>query len=153
VPTGELAARRVSVGGPAALTELLAAAVADAGAELVAPGDESVELDAAVHVADLRRELGTSLETARAAGERAARALRRRGSLVLVGLVPRGEPTLSAAAAAALAAGWSPRGLRVNGVLAGADLAAATGPCRFLVSDAAATITGQVLRTGDTESS
>jgi DNA-binding LacI/PurR family transcriptional regulator len=160
VPTGELAGRRVSVGGPAALTELLAAAVADAGAELVTPGDESVELDAAVHVADLRRELGTSLETARAAGERAARALRRRGSLVLVGLVPRGEPTLSAAAAAglehavhALAAGWSPRGLRANGVLAGADLAAATGPCRFLVSDAAATITGQVLRTGDTDPS
>src|SRR5205807_2270483 len=102
VPTADLAAKRVSVGGPAALTELVASAMADAGAELVTPGDESVELDAAVHVADLRPELGASLAAARAAGERAARALRRRGSLVVVGLVTRAEPSMGAAAAAGL---------------------------------------------------
>jgi DNA-binding LacI/PurR family transcriptional regulator len=154
VPTGDLAARRVSVGGPAALTELLAAAVADAGAELVTPGDEGAELDGAVHVIDLRPELGASLAAAQAAGERAARALRRRGSLVLVGLAAGSEPPVGAAAAAgleqvvrALAAGWAPRGLRVNGVMAGPDLAAAAGPCRFLVSDASAAVTGQLLRT------
>jgi NAD(P)-dependent dehydrogenase (short-subunit alcohol dehydrogenase family) len=157
-PTGDLAGRRVSVGGPAALTEPLAAAVSDAGAELVMPGDESVELDAAVHVVDLRPELGASLAAVQAAGERAARALRRRGSLVLVGQVARGEPSLSAAAAAGLelvartlAGGWSSRGLRVNAVVAGADLEAAAGPCRFLVSDAAAGVTGQLLRTGDAD--
>jgi DNA-binding LacI/PurR family transcriptional regulator len=157
-PTGELASRRVSVGGPAALTEPLAAAVSDAGAELVVPGDESVELDAAVHVVDLRPELGASLAAAQAAGERAARALRRRGSLVLVGLIARGDPSLGAAAAAglqqvvrALAGGWSPRGLRVNAVVAGADLAAAAGPCRFLVSDAASGVTGQLIRTGEAD--
>jgi len=156
-PTGDLAGRRVSVGGPAALVEPLAAAVSDAGAELVMPGDESAELDAAVHVVDLRPELGASLGAALAAGERAARALRRRGSLVLVGLVGRGEPAVGAAAAAGLeqavrtlAAGWSPRDLRVNGVLAGADLAGAAGPCRFLVSDASDAVTGQLIRAGDT---
>jgi DNA-binding LacI/PurR family transcriptional regulator len=156
VPTGDLAAKRVSVGGPAALTELVAAAVADAGAELVTPGDESVELDAAVHVVDLRPELGASLASAQAAGERAARALRRRGSLVMIGLVTRAEPSVGAAAAAglaqvvrALAAGWSSRGLRVNGVLAGPDLVGAAGPCRFLVSDAAAAVTGPLIRTGE----
>jgi NAD(P)-dependent dehydrogenase (short-subunit alcohol dehydrogenase family) len=148
----------VSVGGPAALTEPLAAAVSAAGAEVVTPGDESVELDAAVHVVDLRPELGASLAAAQAAGERAARALRRRGSLVLVGHVARGEPLLGAAAAAGLeqvvrtlAGGWSSRGLRVNAVVAGADLAAAAGPCRFLVSDAAAGVTGQLLRSGDAD--
>jgi len=156
VPTGDLAAKRVSVGGPAALTEPLAAAVAAAGADLVTPGDESVELDAAVHVADLRPELGASLAAAQAAGERSARALRRRGSLVLVGVVARAEPSMGAAAAAgleqvvrALATGWSSRGLRVNGVMAGPDLAGAAGPCRFLVSDASGAVAGQLLRTAD----
>lgn len=156
VPTGDLAGKRVSVGGPAALTGLMAAAVADAGAELVTPGDESVELDAAVHVVDLRPELGASLAAAQAAGERAARALRRRGSLVVIGVVTRVEPSVAAAAAAGLeqvvrglAGGWSSRGLRVNGVLAGPDLAGAAGPCRFLVSDAAGAVTGQLIRTGE----
>jgi LacI family transcriptional regulator len=155
-PTGDLATRRVSVGGPAALIEPLAAAMTDAGAELVSPGDEGVELDAAVHVVDLRPELGASLAAAQAAGERAARALRRRGSLVLVGLATRAEPSLGAAAAAGLeqvvrtlAEGWSSRGLRVNGILAGPDLGGAAGPCRFLVSDASAAVAGQLLRAAE----
>jgi hypothetical protein len=159
VPTGELVARRVIVGGPSAPAEVLAAAVADAGAELVPSDDESAEVDAVVQVVDLRPDLGSSLAAALAEGERAARTLRRRGSLVLVGLVAGREPTLVAASAAGLeqvvrtlAAGWSARGLRVNGVMTGgSDLAGATGPCRFLVSDAAAAMTGQVLRAGDTE--
>jgi DNA-binding LacI/PurR family transcriptional regulator len=155
-PTGDLAGRRVGVGGPAALTGPLAAAVADAGAELVVPGDESVELDASVHVTDLRPDLGAGLAAARAAGERAGRALRRRGSLVLVGLVARTEPAVGAAASAgleqvvlALASGLASRGIRVNGVVASADLSGATGPCRFLVSDAAAALTGQLLLAAD----
>ena len=41
------------------------------------------------------------------------------------------------------------RGLRVNGVVASADLAGAEGPCRFLVSDASAALSGQLLRTTD----
>ncbi len=157
VPSGELAAKRVVVGGPSAAAEVLATAVADAGGELVVAADASAELDAVVQVVDLRADLGSRLAAGMAEGDGAARALRRRGSLVLVGLVPGGEPAMGAAAAAgleqvvrALAAAWSPRGLRVNGVMAGAaDLAGASGPCRFLVSDAAAALTGQVLRTGD----
>lgn len=157
-PTGELAAQRVTVGGPSAAAELLATAVSDAGAELVVSDGEGAELDAVVRVVDLRPELGPSLAAALAEGERAARTLRRRGSLVLVGLAASRDPALTAASAAGLeqvvrtlAQGWTARGVRVNGVLARADLVGATGPCRFLVSDASAGLTGQLLRASDPE--
>jgi hypothetical protein len=71
-------------------------------------------------------------------------------------LVSRGDPAVGAAAGAGLeqvvlvlAGGWSARGIRVNGVLASADLAAAAGPCRFLVSDSAAALSGQLLRAAE----
>jgi len=158
VPTGELAGRRVMVGGPSAQVELLAATMAAAGAELVLARDQvggEAPLDAAVHVVDVRADLGASLTAAAAEGDRVARALGRRGALVLVALVPVGEPAVGVAAGAGLeqvartvAAAWSSRELRVNAVVAaGSDLAAAAAPCRFLVSDAAAGLTGQVLRT------
>lgn len=121
-PTGELAGKRVVVVGASALVELLAAAMAAAGAELVVARDEAAEgepVQAAVHVLDLRPDLGASLALAQAAGERAAATLGRRGALVLVGQLPAGERALGVAAAAgleqvvrALAAAWSSRGLR-----------------------------------------
>jgi DNA-binding LacI/PurR family transcriptional regulator len=162
VPTGELAGRRVVVVGASAQVELLAAAMAAAGAELVVAREEMAEIEpvqAALCVLDLRPDLGASLAQALAAGDRAARALGRRGALVLVVPVPAAERALGAAAAAGmeqvvqtLGTGWSSRGLRVNAVVAtGLDLSAAAGPCRFLVSDAASALTGQVLRTAEVE--
>jgi DNA-binding LacI/PurR family transcriptional regulator len=159
-PAGELAGRRVLVGGAAAPAELLAAAVAAGGAELVQGGGaEAARLDGAVHVVDLRRQLEAGLGPALGEADQVARALWRRGSLVLVALVPTADRGLHAAAAAGveqvvrtLAAGWSGRGIRVNAVLAGAaDLAGVAGPCRFLLSDAAVALSGQVLRTADAE--
>ena len=158
LPTGELSGRRVVVAGPSAHVEPLAAAMAAAGAELVVARGDTVEAEpmhAAVHVLDLRPDLAAGLAQALADGDRVARALCRHGTMVLVALGPAGEPALDVAAGAgleqvvrALAGGWSSRGLRVNAVLAtGADLSAATGTCRFLVSDAAAAVSGQVIRT------
>jgi DNA-binding LacI/PurR family transcriptional regulator len=161
-PTGELAAKRVRVSGTQAPAELLAAALAAGGAELVpaAGGAEAGPLDGAVHVVDLRRELEAGLGPAQAEADEMARALGRRGSLVLVALLPAAERSLHAAAAAgveqvvrAVAASWSGRGVRANAVLAGAaDLEGAAGSCRFLLSDAAAALTGQVFRTTGADS-
>jgi DNA-binding LacI/PurR family transcriptional regulator len=161
-PTGELAGKRVVVGGAPGSAEPLAAALVAGGAELTqAPGGmQAGHLDGAVHVVDLRRELDAALGPVLGDADEAARALGRGGSLVLVALLPSAERTLAAAAAAGveqavrtLAASWSGRGLRVGAVLTDApDLAAAAGPCRFLLSDAAAAVSGQVLRTTDTQS-
>ncbi|HXM55025.1 MAG TPA: hypothetical protein VOB72_06515, partial [Candidatus Dormibacteraeota bacterium] len=162
VPTGELAGKRVVVSGPSAPAELLAGTMVAAGAELVVARDGAADVgaaDAAVHVVDVRPNLGASLAAAAAFGDRVARALGRAGALVLVAIVPAGEPALGVAAGAGLeqvtrtlAAEWASRGLRVNGVVAaGPDLSAAAGPCRFLVSDAAAALSGQVLRTAGAE--
>lgn len=80
--------------------------------------------------------------------------------MVVVGLLGGGvEPSVGSAAVAGLsevvrvlASGWSGRGLRVNGVIAvGADLANAAGAARFLVSDASAAVTGQLIRAGEAD--
>jgi DNA-binding LacI/PurR family transcriptional regulator len=161
-PTGELAEKRVAVGGPAAPADLLAAAVAAAGAEVVRPAGgagEPGQVDAAAHVVDLRSDLETGLAAAQAEAEQALRGLGTRGSLVLVALAPAPQQAMRAAAAAGLAqivrtlaGGWAARGLRVNAVLSGeADLAGAAAPCRFLLSDAAAALSGHVLHLSGTD--
>jgi hypothetical protein len=161
-PAGDLTAKRLLVSGPVEPAELLAAAVAAAGAELVSPhGDvaERTPVDVAMHVVDLRPHLGAGLVAARAEAEEISRALGRGGAFVLVALLPARDEILAAAAAAGvervvrtLTTGWSGRGLRVNAILASAaDVPGAAGACQFLASDAASALNGQVLRTAQPE--
>ena len=157
-PTGELAERRVAVGGPAGGGGGLAARAWVGGAEVVRPEDGAGgpgEVDAVAQVVDLRRDLEAGLAAVLADAEQAARSLGPHGSLVLVALAPPQQALRAAAAAGlaqiarTLAAGWTARGPRVNVVLSGgADLAGAAGPCLFLLSDAAAALSGHVLQTG-----
>ncbi|OLB62732.1 MAG: hypothetical protein AUH96_11195 [Nitrospirae bacterium 13_2_20CM_2_61_4] len=157
---GRLMSQRVVVTGrKGPLTEAVTVAVADAGGAVVPstrvaePGD----MDAAVCSLDLRRSVEEGLERGLADGGAMARALATRGggAVVLAALGPDGRDGagLDAAARAGLeelvrtlAARWSSRGVRVNGVLVlGADVVDVRGPCQFLLSEASAMLSGQVL--------
>ena len=154
---GTLAARRIAVNGDVAqLAERLGAAVAAAGGEVVhsAPADG---VDGAVWTVDLRRGLDAPLSAAMAQVDAVAARLAQRlsGSVVLAGLCPDARETAALAAAAeagfeqltrTLSAAWASRGVRVNAVLArGGDGEGVLAPCVFLLSEAAASLTGQVL--------
>lgn len=154
-----LEGRRVLVGGaPADLCELLGAAIAEAGGQVVPErAAKEAGFDGAVWAADFRRSLEQGMSSAQAGANRAAGwlARRRQGSVVLVALVP--EPSAGSGLAAAAAAGvgdlsrdlarsWSPGAVRVNAVLvAGGGGRGAAGPSLFFLSEAASSMTGQVL--------
>lgn len=161
VAPGSLAGKLVLVaGGTLALTQLLSASIAGEGGQvLTGTGQPAAAggFEAAVWTLDLRGELAAALAMAHTEAERltALLAQRRSGSLLLVALAPAGVFAELAAAATAgfeqlvrgLAAGWSARGVRVNGVLVvGVDSAGAVAPSLFLLSDASQ-LSGQVLRT------
>jgi DNA-binding LacI/PurR family transcriptional regulator len=157
---GRLMSQRVVVTGrKGPLTEAVTVAVADAGGAVVPstrvaePGD----MDAAVCSLDLRRSLEEGLERGLSDGETMARALATRGAgaVVLAAMGPDGRQGTGVVGAAragleeltrTLADRWSGRGVRVNGVLVlGADVVDVRGPCQFLLSEASAMLTGQVL--------
>jgi DNA-binding LacI/PurR family transcriptional regulator len=157
---GRLMSQRVVVTGrKGPLTEAVTVAVADAGGAVVPPTGraEPGDMDAAVCSLDLRRNLEDGLERGLADGESMARALATRGAgaVVLAALGPDGRQGSGVEGAAragleeltrTLAERWSPRGVRVNGVLVlGADVVDVRGPCQFLLSESSAMITGQVL--------
>ena len=162
---GSLAGRRVLVaGGSPGLTALLAAGIAADGGQVLTGTGRSAAVggfEAAAWTLDLRRELGAELTVAHTEAEHltALMAQRRSGALLLVALVPdRVVAGLAAAATAgfeelvrSVAAGWSSRGVRVNGILVGGvESAGAVAPSLFLLSDASQ-LSGQVLRTGEPE--
>lgn len=164
-PGSQLAAKRVAVTGhEGVFTEAVAAAVAGGGATLVTSASQAVddgEVDAIICTFDLRQHLEESLEAALAGGEAAAQALAKRhgGVLVLAALGPGKQRSLALMAAAkaglsqltsALAARWLHRGVRVNALLVvGDDVFRVVGPCQFLISDASAAMTGQMLHLDD----
>src|SRR5262245_27832665 len=157
---GRLMSQRVVVTGrKGPLTEAVTVAIADAGGAVVAPSTraEPGYMDAAVCSLDLRRNLEEGLERGLADGEQVARALATRGAgaVVLAALGPDGRQGSGVVGAAragleeltrTLAERWSPRGVRVNGVLVlGADVVDVRGPCQFLLSESSAMLTGQIL--------
>jgi YD repeat-containing protein len=159
---GVLAGRRVLVGGePAAFCELVGFAVADANGEVVgtSTGGEGA-FSGAVWAVDARRGFDRVMAAGGAAvNEIAGRlAQHRAGSLVIAALIPERTAAAGHAAAAAawveevtrqLAQSWSPGGVRVNAVLvAGLAERESMGPVLFFLSEAAAGLTGQVLRSG-----
>lgn len=152
------------IGRQSTFTEAIAAEMSRDGTSVITPAWRAVdvgEVDAVVCACDFRRDLEENLAAALADGEAAARALakRRAGALVLVALGPSSQqgPGIAAAARAgveqlttALAGRWAARGIRVNSVLLmSADLSAIVGACRFLLSNASATMKGQVLSLGE----
>jgi DNA-binding LacI/PurR family transcriptional regulator len=160
---GALAARRIVLGGDVPpLADRLAAAVVDAGGEIM-PSVAGHALDGAVWTVDLRQGLDGRLSAALAEVDQTAERMAQRlsGSVVLVGLCPdaRDTATLAAAAAAGfkqlartLSATWATRGVRINAVLArDGDADGIVMPCVFLLSEAAASLTGQTLSTGQAE--
>jgi DNA-binding LacI/PurR family transcriptional regulator len=154
-PGGELAGRRVAIAGrPGPLADALAAAVRDGGG---AVGEADASVDAFALAVDLREDVQAALADAQAAAERAAAAMARRGSGCVLVVAHRPEPDALAAAAGAgiaelvrgLAAAWSARGVRANGVLLDRpDLPGLPELCRFLLSEAAAALDGQVVSAG-----
>jgi DNA-binding LacI/PurR family transcriptional regulator len=157
---GGLAAQRVVVTGrKGPLTDAIAVAVADAGGAAITSTarGESGDVDAAVCGLDLRRDLQAGLDRGLTDGEAVARGLAAHGggAVVLAAMGPEGRPGSGVQEAAraglqdltrTLARRWSSRGVRVNGVLlVGADVIDVRGPCQFLLSNASATISGQVL--------
>ncbi|HEX6779211.1 MAG TPA: substrate-binding domain-containing protein [Ktedonobacterales bacterium] len=152
------------IGRQSAFTEAIAAEMARDGTVVITPAWRAVdvgEVDAVVCACDFRRDIEGNLAAALADGEAAARALakRRAGALVLMALGPSSQqgPGIAAAARAgldqlttALAGRWAARGIRVNAIFVmSADLSAVVGPCQFLISNASAAISGQVLVVGD----
>ena len=152
------------IGRQSAFTEAIAAEMARDGTMVITPAWRAVdvgEVDAVVCACDFRRDIEGNLAAALADGEAAARALakRRAGALVLMALGPSSQqgPGIAAAARAgldqlttALAGRWAARGIRVNAIFVmSADLSAVVGPCQFLISNASAAISGQVLVVGD----
>jgi DNA-binding LacI/PurR family transcriptional regulator len=155
---GRLSSRRVVVTGRRSpFIEAVAAAVEDGGGTIVAGSSGRADMDAAVCGLDLRRDLTEGLERGLADGEAMARTLATRGTgaVVLAAQGPDGRQSAGVAGAVragleeltrTLAERWSARGIRVNGVLVvGGDGVDVSGPCQFLLSDASAAITGQVL--------
>jgi len=161
--SGTLAGRRVLVaGGSSPLIAPLSAGITGEGGEVATGTSRPAPaggFEAAVWTLDLGGELAAPLVLAQteAGGLAALMAQRGSGSLLLVALLPGGMVRGLVAAATAgfeqlvrsLAAGWSSRGVRVNGVLVhGIDCAGAVAPSLFFLSDAS-TLCGQVLRTGE----
>ncbi|HEU5201120.1 MAG TPA: substrate-binding domain-containing protein [Ktedonobacterales bacterium] len=152
------------VGRQSALNEAIAVEMSRDGAAVMTPAWRAVdvgEVDAVVCACDFRRDLEENLAASLADGEAAACALakRRAGVLVLVALGPSSQqgPGIGVAARAgfeqmttALAARWATRGIRVNAIFVmSADLSAVVGPCQFLISNASAAMSGQVLAVSD----
>lgn len=163
--SGQFINERVAmVGRKSAFIEAIAAELLRDGTAVIMPAWRGVdvgEVDAVVCACDFRRDLEENLAAALADGEAASRALakRRSGALVLVAFGPSSQQGLGIAAAAragfeqltmALAARWVARGIRVNAIFAmSADLSAVVGPCQFLISNASAALSGQILSIGD----
>ncbi len=147
------------VGG--VLTDAGGTVVVDRGSPPDAPLERAASIDAAVVTADLRGGLERGILDAEAAADEAARRLARggRSALVLLAAVPRSSPGGPLATAAvsgmrdltrALSSASMPHGVRVNALLVDRTDGGRSElePCLFLLSDAAAALTGQTLEAG-----
>ncbi|HKD76336.1 MAG TPA: substrate-binding domain-containing protein [Ktedonobacterales bacterium] len=145
-------------------TEAVAAMLEESGASLVTPAWRALDdhsVTSAVCVADLNRDIEATLATLQEDAESVARALARQfgGKLVIVALSSRQQrDTLTATIARAglehltgtLASRWASSGVRINALfVVPTDIWLITGPCQFLLSEASASITGQMLTIGD----
>lgn len=147
----------VRVQGGAGQAEFVAQILRADGWTTVAPDSATGPAAPAVLVLDLRQRLEEALEQASSEGEAMARATGSQpGVLLLLGIGAAAGTAVSAGARAgmeevvrSLSARWGGRGLRVNALLAADAGVSLAGPCRFLLSEAATGITGQVLVLGD----
>jgi Periplasmic binding protein-like domain len=155
---GSVAANgRVQVLGDAGQAGIVAQLLQAEGWDTIPPGSALGGAAAGVLVLDLRQDLNQALERASTDGEAMARAMAAQpGALLLIGVGPAATTAVGAGARAgmeqvarSLSARWRGRDLRVNALLAVTAGAPLAGPCRFLLSDTAAGISGQLLVVSD----